>query len=60
MVLVILMPLTVRSSFEPINVLYHSRVQFVRDVITYKLKAGDMAMHHPSSPHCSMPNTSKG
>merc|ERR1712147_177800 len=36
-----------------------TREEFTHGTVTYKLKAGDMAMHHPASPQCSMPNTTK-
>merc|ERR1712032_131765 len=56
-----------KSMVKPVNLLKEidfaalglTREEFARDTITYKLKAGDMAMHHPASPHCSMPNTTK-
>jgi len=33
------------------------RAEFCKDLVTYRFKAGTMAMHHPSLPHASMHNT---
>eukprot|EP00939_MAST-03C_sp_MAST-3C-sp1_P001325 g1325.t1 len=33
--------------------------EFEKDIVQYRLRAGDAAMHHPSLPHMSMPNRSR-
>ena len=36
---------------------YGGKAEFSHDLVTYRFKAGGMAMHHPSLPHASMHNT---
>jgi hypothetical protein len=33
------------------------KAEFCQDLVTYRFRAGGMAMHHPSLPHASMHNT---